>query len=667
MAPNGLQNRTRQDKLAGIKIYLPPSVSDAGNRSIERHLPRYLENEFPSSTENATVYPIPCQFLKEGERQGCLAEKIVFERLESLKLLTLPGLWVTFFHNASYAGNSTRNDRLGRLMVREHDFVAFVRYQKKFSVILIEVKSTSDGTTVGYDLEKNCDAKILKNNKRSAQHQLRDHLEVLQNSFDGDIVKQIQCYIIWPFLGEYTKDPRQQRIRRWADEPDLHVFENCILNQDNFNCWFLEKVLCGKSCEEGIFLALLNRYIILSCGVFMDELDANMLALLTRQQLKLLNSDICKRGGVLVVHGLAGTGKTLLILKKLQLLHETGQLNDENRALYICYWPGIRCEVMVKLKALGIDKYVDTARIFVTSEEFLKGNSKKYKHVFMDESEAICLAFSADIVHTTLSRIYSCYHAANCKDTRCPYGTLEKNYHINDLVNNHREVESWGELWFLVDTNQAMMFLPKYSPEILKTPHIVLNKIMRSTEQIARLVRLVSPGPHLTETLGFSRIVDKEPPVYWVDRKGRICETVSDVIIDLFATKGVKPQDLCVIPFLQNDLLSRKAINDELTHKFVEKSFKPEATSDVEQFLLTGKPNEFLIAWALRVKGLEFKVVIMAIDEDQYDKTDPEDRRKVYIIASRSTCMLIVISDKETRGDICLESASETYPFNLVL
>jgi len=43
-----------------------------------------------------------------------------------------------------------------------------------------------------------------------------------------------------------------------------------------------------------------------------------------------------------VVHGIAGTGKTMLVVKKLQLLHEKGLLNSDNRALYICYWPGIR-------------------------------------------------------------------------------------------------------------------------------------------------------------------------------------------------------------------------------------------------------------------------------------------------------------------------------------
>lgn len=68
------------------------------------------------------------------------------------------------------------------------------------------------------------------------------------------------------------------------------------------------------------------------------------MALLNQEQLDILNSNACKvnKGSPLVVHGAAGTGKTLLILKKLEQLYHSGQLNEQSRALYICYWPGIR-------------------------------------------------------------------------------------------------------------------------------------------------------------------------------------------------------------------------------------------------------------------------------------------------------------------------------------
>lgn len=78
--------------------------------------------------------------------------------------------------------------------------------------------------------------------------------------------------------------------------------------------------------------------------MFVHEIHRGMLALLTQEQLQLLNSEMCTTPGnaPLVVHGAAGTGKTLLVLRKLQQLYQDGKLNKQNRALYICYWPGIR-------------------------------------------------------------------------------------------------------------------------------------------------------------------------------------------------------------------------------------------------------------------------------------------------------------------------------------
>lgn len=88
----------------------------------------------------------------------------------------------------------------------------------------------------------------------------------------------------------------------------------------------------------------------------MNEINEDLLALLTQQQLEVVNSDECTKqeGKPLVVYGAAGTGKTLLVLRKLDQLHRAGRLNDQNRALYVCYWPGIRYEIKSPLKIIII-------------------------------------------------------------------------------------------------------------------------------------------------------------------------------------------------------------------------------------------------------------------------------------------------------------------------
>lgn len=125
---------------------------------------------------------------------------------------------------------------------------------------LAEVKSTYDGTKLIENVKIVSDAKAIKNNKRSAQHQLRDHLEVLQNVLKIDPKDEVvQSYIMWPFLNELTKDPKQNVIKRWKEDSNLHVFDDNLLDQNNFDVWFMNSVLSTHGISEEYFFALLNR------------------------------------------------------------------------------------------------------------------------------------------------------------------------------------------------------------------------------------------------------------------------------------------------------------------------------------------------------------------------------------------------------------------------
>lgn len=94
---------------------------------------RYVEREFPENKDGkCTVYSVPRYFQKAGENQAISAEHRVFSRFHGLKEdLRLKNTWVIFFHSASYAGHSYRNNRCGKLMIREHDFVIFVKKNGK--------------------------------------------------------------------------------------------------------------------------------------------------------------------------------------------------------------------------------------------------------------------------------------------------------------------------------------------------------------------------------------------------------------------------------------------------------------------------------------------------------------------------------------------------------
>lgn len=118
-------------------------------------------------------------------------------------------------------------------------------------------------------------------------------------------------------------------------------------------------------------------------------------------------------------------------------------------------------------------------------EDFLRENPKTYRHIFMDEAEAICLAFDGKIVQNTIMSIYHHYHAGNCPNKQCNDSTLKPYENLTDKLAQHQpKMTDWGELWFMVDINQASIFLPKHSPQMLKTPDIVLSKVMRCTERV---------------------------------------------------------------------------------------------------------------------------------------------------------------------------------------
>lgn len=661
------------------RVYLP---SQQDGVDVKDYLFKYIEREFPEAKDGKNaVYSVPSKFKNCGEKQAGLAEEVVFTRLSGLVDTTrLDGLWMTFFHSASYAGHSFRNQRVGKLMIREHDFVIFVKYKGRYFVALAEVKSTYDGTKAINNVNVTSDAKVIKNNKRSAQHQLRDHMEVLQGVLEINLNEHlIECFIMWPFLSALTRDPKQQIMKRWKEDSNLHVFENNLSDQNSFNQWFVDNIINSAGISENHFITLLNRYIILSCGVFVDEINQGMLALLNKEQLEVLTNDTCTRPGrgPLVVHGAAGTGKTLLVLRKLEQLFKSGDLNAENRALYICYWPGIRCDFEQKLKLLGLDEFVDTSRFYISQTGFLLRNKKIYKHIFMDEAEAVCLSFDGTIITKTLSTIFQRYHDGNCTITTC-IKCNNLSYSFNDCESIQKCVDKkWGELWFLVDINQASLFLPKHSPQVLKTPEIVLNKVMRSTGYIFNIFKQYysDPMPKLPKSVLLNMNLNNiqhghhilGPPIFWVniEDKNKTRETVANVIIDLCATKGFKPNDVCIIPFLVNDNFVPKAINEEIDNHFVENGYRPRGVGDVESFINNKAINDFLISWALRVKGLEFKVVLMVVEDGDFDVNDSEDRRKSYIIASRCTCLLILISPKSVKHEIDLYHVMENYPFSL--
>lgn len=364
-----------------------------------------------------------------------------------------------------------------------------------------------------------------------------------------------------------------------------------------------------------------------------------------------------------------------------------------------------RKEFCIKLKKLDISDYVDTAIFHITREGFLDKNTKKYRHIFMDECEAICLAFKEEIITNTFKNIEKCRQVdydeefyitqnnTHQQQNQIAGNELDettemiKTIKINTSTDQPKNV--YGDLWFLVDINQATIFIPKHAPSVLKQPNITLSKVIRNTGTIYKVFSQFykNPTPTVTSKAGLSELylnninighdVDG-PPIFWVDSKKfphePVCPDIHSsrtfnglirVIIDLYSAKGIKPHDMCVLPFLIGDAYIPVNINKAISTYFAS-SYQPTSITDVEEFVGCLDQNKFLVPWALRVKGLEFKAVIIVIEEDDdFDYLDTEDRRKIYIMASRCTCLLILVSTESVKDMIDVFKVIKAYPFDV--
>lgn len=305
----------------------------------------------------------------------------------------------------------------------------------------------------------------------------------------------------------------------------------------------------------------------------------------------------------------------------------------------------------------------------------MRNNVKKYRHIFMDECEAICLAFNEKIVVETFSTI----KRSRLTDFDEHFYKKQCEYYGNQC--DEYDNKLYGDLWYLVDINQATLFIPKHSPSMLKKPTITLSKVMRNTGTIYRIFSQFYKNP-LPKVEAAAKLSDlylnninlghtiNGPPVFWVDSDGSELSNntfhgLIRVIIDLYSTKGIKPNDMCVLPFFVTRAYLPDNINKAISDHFITDGYRPVCIQRVEEFLMDEDPKNFLLPWVLRVKGLEFKVVVIAIENEDFDCCDPEDRRKIYVMASRCTCLLVVVCKESVKDAIDTNKAIKAYPFGI--
>jgi hypothetical protein len=604
--------------------YEPHLLSDA--------LGEYIHREFSNlHSPYGHLYMVPCSFSRSGDptkEQAENAEELVYKRLQACSLSGV------VFHGRAYL--KKRDDGLG-MTFKEHDFVFLDSMGK---VCLLEVKSSADHLTEGVlSLSR---GKSIADSRRSAMHQLQAHTKFLHEEY---CVKQevfVQC-ILWPFLSRYN----QVKQERFGSDIELkHAFMDTLQDQDSFNTWMLTIMNDATPLDRPTWTELLKWFILLSCGVALskiENLQSKLCIILSQEQLHTVSLEPTGANKLLVIDGPAGTGKSLLVLLKLDELWKEGFLGQDSQALVLC---GRRCGGMEHyIKKFLYEKGVEqvTVKCLPDSHEpfqaWCEEKREVYKYVFVDAAEDFSW-----------------------------YGNYSKNVEFLKLVvqNTPRSI-----VWLLTDGNQVV-----YNLAIERGPipgeaifaDVKLTNVYRTTGNIfsfierSRQIEDDVPSkaiPHSQIHLGHSV---EGPFVSYLNLVHFSCreEGVCALLADLCGKRGIKPNDISILVSGGIPPFNTSALNKGLQLLHGGRGFIPQGIVGAKRFFSKNKEESFYVGMPSDYKGLEALVVIAVVPAQPF--VHPRMVRKcLYSMSSRCRGFFCLLWEDGSMATVVKKSDLKEY------
>jgi hypothetical protein len=327
----------------------------------------------------------------EEEQRGLAAERSVFEKLElSLTRLREKN------REWSFALFSNLKLRL-RTDEKEIDFaiLCFCSEVMKSSVLLIKVESS--------DREKDIFHQPRGFANKKGEERLSRQLKRLEEKVDNEM-NWIQSAIAYPNFPVTVKAPNIDKSGNGANFEKLEngterIFKYVLESGGDLDR-FLNHRLLEKAGEHDSFAELFFVFVMLSHGVLVDKIDEETMALLSPDQVSILNEEKKirtkdEKKPVLIVGG-AGTGKTFLVLMKLQKLKEQGRLNEYHRAVIAipqkstAFIAWMQYELHKRKLWDRVDLYCidgSTLRAFQSSLESILQEFDSAKFIFFDQIE----------------------------------------------------------------------------------------------------------------------------------------------------------------------------------------------------------------------------------------------------------------------------------------
>lgn len=531
--------------------------------------------------------------IKPEDFNNSYGEMKVYEALRSLN-----DQYVVFYSLSWVGVNEKRT-------IGEADFV--ILHPDK-GVLVIEVKSGEIEYKRGEWIQTNTRSRVAKRidplgQARKSQFELMDRLY----KADLDFRLPMMCYCAWfpsvEMPGEKTLPPEASKEivldKKSLDNPEkalnaCFTYWGSKYRSVSLDKWQFQKVV-DVLCPY--------FHVVPKLKTKMEEMEASYIQL-TNQQTALL--DFLEEQRTAVIHGLAGTGKTVLAVEKAKRL-----ASQQESVLFLCYNSFLRDMLKdnnaipnvtfhnahsLAFEIMGSSD-APIEEVLSEFEEYLEvvfdAESWNYSNIIVDEGQ--------DLDDRLLNRLY-------------------------ELVKNKK-----GCFYVFYDRNQYIMKnqLPQWIEDA--ECRLVLHKNCRNTAEVFKTSCSIMGLDNVT----YNEIHGEVPAAKFYQTTGEL-ETIVTGFIKRVTDEGLKPEDIVI--------LTAKTSDNSCIE--VDKKYGGQSLS------YTKEPGKILFTTIRKFKGLEAEAILI-VDVSMSALAYPENRRLLYVGSSRAKNLLnIAMLEDIEKGDM---------------
>ena len=529
--------------------------------------------------------------VKPEDFNNSYGEMKVYEALRSL------GNQYTVFYSLSWVSVNDRRT------VGEADFV--VAHPDK-GIFVIEVKSGEIEYKKGEWIQTNTRTGKQKKitpytQARKSQFELLERLEIVRSQVKIPML----CYGVWfPSIEIKDKDllPPEAPKEITLDKASLDKPEKAL--EDAFNYWatkYRMTKLSSAEFQKVVEVLCPHFHVVPKLKTKMEETELSYIQL-TSQQAAVL--DFLEEQKTAVIHGLAGTGKTVLAIEKAKSL----AAKDE-QVLFLCYNSFLKDNLKTNNTIPNVTFHnahslayeimggsnVDRDRVLEEFEEFLtdvfEPEDWPYVNVIIDEGQ--------DLSDRLVNALY-------------------------DLVKRKH-----GYFYVFYDRNQYILKnkMPKWIEDA--ECRLVLHKNCRNTAEVFK----TSCSIMGLENITYNEIHGEIPAAKFYSTEGELNKIVEQFIQSVKA-EGVLPQDIVI--------LTARTIEDswiDINKKYSGYELSTERNN-----------GKVLFTTIRKFKGLESDVVLI-VDASMSALRNPENKRLLYVGTSRAKNLLNIAFLEDVESD----------------